>query len=81
MKLLKRPIINIVTNHLIDYPTPINLSYLWSFGFTAAFCLGVQMNSPILAGQQFPSTNSALLCFSPNDFQQVSNPISFLHRF
>ena len=39
MKLLKRPLINIVTNHLIDYPTPINFNYWYNFGLLS----GIQL--------------------------------------
>jgi quinol-cytochrome oxidoreductase complex cytochrome b subunit len=27
----------------IDYPTPINLNYMWSFGSTAGLCLVIQI--------------------------------------
>jgi len=33
----------VVNNHLIDYPSPINLSYAWSFGSLAGMCLVIQL--------------------------------------
>jgi quinol-cytochrome oxidoreductase complex cytochrome b subunit len=30
-------------NHGLDYPTPINISYLWGFGFNALMMLVVQI--------------------------------------
>jgi len=36
-------ILSIVDNHIIDYPTPINISYAWSFGALAGICLVVQI--------------------------------------
>ena len=45
--------LSVLDNHIIDYPTPINLSYLWSFGFTAAFCLGVQIVTGIFLAMHY----------------------------
>ena len=36
-----------VATHLIYYPTPITLTYAWSFGFLAGMCLLTQMISGI----------------------------------
>ena len=36
-----------ISNHLIYYPTPISLTYAWSFGFLAGMCLLTQMISGI----------------------------------
>lgn len=36
-----------VANHLVYYPTPISLTYAWSFGFLAGMCLLTQMISGI----------------------------------
>jgi hypothetical protein len=36
-----------VANHLIYYPTPVSLTYAWSFGFLAGMCLLTQMISGI----------------------------------
>ncbi|KAH0695627.1 hypothetical protein KY289_015915 [Solanum tuberosum] len=37
LSLLKQPISSTLNQHLIDYPTPSNLSYWWGFGSLAAF--------------------------------------------
>ena len=29
----KLPVTSLVTEHLVDYPTPANISYMWNFGF------------------------------------------------
>ena len=39
----KEPMLAFVDSHIIDYPTPTNLSYLWSFGSTAGLCLVIQI--------------------------------------
>lgn len=42
------PIIKLVNFHILDYPTPINLSHRWNFGFLSAFCLIIQIVTGIL---------------------------------
>jgi ubiquinol-cytochrome c reductase cytochrome b subunit len=46
-------LLNIMNAHVIDYPTPINLSYFWSFGFLSAFCLGVQLLTGIFLAMHY----------------------------
>lgn len=36
-----------IDSHIIHYPTPITLTYAWSFGSLAGICLVVQMISGI----------------------------------
>jgi len=38
-----QPILAIVNNHIVDYPTPINISYLWGFGSLAGLILIAQI--------------------------------------
>nr|YP_009490448.1 cytochrome b [Gracilaria textorii]AWH62606.1 cytochrome b [Gracilaria textorii] len=53
MRLLKRPLISIVNNHLIDYPTPINIHYAWNFGFLASICLIIQIITGIFLAMHY----------------------------
>nr|UAT97955.1 apocytochrome b [Ahnfeltia fastigiata] len=53
MRLLKRPIISIFNNHLIDYPTPINIHYAWNFGFLASMCLIIQIITGIFLAMHY----------------------------
>jgi quinol-cytochrome oxidoreductase complex cytochrome b subunit len=53
MKLLKRPILNLINNHLIDYPTPINFNYWYNFGLLSAVCLGVQLITGIFLAMHY----------------------------
>jgi len=46
-------LISIVNNHIIDYPTPINLSYAWSFGALAGICLVIQLVSGIFLAMHY----------------------------
>jgi len=42
-RLNKNSIIAFVNTHAVDYPTPINLSYFWGFGFLSLTMLVVQI--------------------------------------
>nr|YP_010395112.1 apocytochrome b [Grateloupia elliptica]UQJ72553.1 apocytochrome b [Grateloupia elliptica]UYI31681.1 apocytochrome b [Grateloupia elliptica] len=53
MRLIKRPLISIVNDHLIDYPTPINIHYAWNFGFLSAICLGIQILTGIFLAMHY----------------------------
>ena len=43
----KNYLLAFLDNHLIHYPTPINLTYAWSFGSSAGICLVIQILSGI----------------------------------
>ena len=53
MRLLKKPIITVLNEHLIDYPTPTTINYMWSFGFLSAMCLVIQIVSGILLAMHY----------------------------
>nr|YP_009511948.1 apocytochrome b [Melanthalia intermedia]AXI97875.1 apocytochrome b [Melanthalia intermedia] len=53
MRLIKRPAISIINNHLIDYPTPINIHYAWSFGFLASMSLIIQILTGIFLAMHY----------------------------
>jgi ubiquinol-cytochrome c reductase cytochrome b subunit len=61
MKHGSNPIIKLVDHHVITYPTPVNLNYLWNFGFLSAFCLGIQMVTGILLAMNYtPNVDLAM---------------------
>ena len=39
--------------HIVDYPTPINLNYMWSFGATAGLCLVMQIVTGIFLAMHY----------------------------
>ena len=43
----------IVDSHVIDYPAPKNLNYMWSFGSAAGICLGIQLLSGIFLAMHY----------------------------
>jgi quinol-cytochrome oxidoreductase complex cytochrome b subunit len=49
----RNPLIKIVNYHIVDYPTPINLNYLWNFGLISAVCLGIQIVTGILLAMNY----------------------------
>ena len=49
----KNSILSFVDSHIIDYPTPINLNYMWSFGSTAGLCLVIQIITGIFLAMHY----------------------------
>jgi ubiquinol-cytochrome c reductase cytochrome b subunit len=46
-------VLAIVDNHIIDYQSPINLSYAWSFGALAGICLVIQIITGIFLAMHY----------------------------
>lgn len=46
-------LLSFIDSHLIDYPSPVNLSYLWSFGSAAGFCLVIQIVTGIFLAMHY----------------------------
>lgn len=42
-----------VNGHIVDYPTPLNLNYLWSFGSLAGMCLVIQILTGVFLGMHY----------------------------
>ena len=54
--------LNFVNDHLVEYPTPSNLTLFWNYGFLAAMCLVVQIVTGIaLAMHYTPHIDLAFL--------------------
>jgi len=51
----KHSILSFVDSHIINYPTPINLNYMWSFGSTAGICLAIQILTGIFLAMHYSS--------------------------
>ena len=47
------PIIRWTKEHLMDYPTPKNLNYWWTFGAVLAMCLGIQIVTGIVLAMHY----------------------------
>jgi len=51
--LKSHPLVSVVNNMLIDYPTPLNLSFFWNFGSLAGFCLIIQLITGIALAMHY----------------------------
>jgi ubiquinol-cytochrome c reductase cytochrome b/c1 subunit len=56
----ENPVLKLTTNHIIYYPTPINLNYAWSFGSLAGLFFALQIVTGIfLAMHYVPNVSMA----------------------
>ena len=54
MQIIKQPpLLSIINDHLINYPTPINIHYAWNFGFLASMCLIIQILTGIFLAMHY----------------------------
>jgi len=61
-RLMKKSFLDLISNHLYSYPTPINISYLWSFGALASICLVIQIVTGIFLAMHYtPNTAYAFV--------------------
>jgi ubiquinol-cytochrome c reductase cytochrome b subunit len=49
----KDPLLSFIDSHIIDYPTPINLNYMWSFGSTAGIALVIQIITGVFLAMHY----------------------------
>jgi ubiquinol-cytochrome c reductase cytochrome b subunit len=49
----KHPVTSFIASHIIDYPTPTNLNYFWSFGSAAGICLVIQLLTGIFLAMHY----------------------------
>jgi len=49
----KDSILAFINSHILDYPTPINLNYFWSFGSAAGICLVIQLLTGIFLAMHY----------------------------
>ena len=64
------PIVRLAYDSVIDFPTPKNLNYWWTFGGILAVCLGIQIVTGIVLAMHYvPHVDQRLPCIplrSPN---------------
>jgi ubiquinol-cytochrome c reductase cytochrome b subunit len=62
LRILNRPTINILNDHLVDYPTPININYMWNLGSMAGIFLIIQIITGIFLAMHYtPQIDLAFL--------------------
>lgn len=53
LSIIKQPVLSILNDHLVDYPSPSNINYFWSFGSIAGICLVVQIATGIFLAMHY----------------------------
>lgn len=53
MRWNKKSVLTVINNHLIDYPTPVNLNYFYGFGSLAGIMLVVQILTGIFLAMHY----------------------------
>lgn len=53
LSILKQPLLSPLNDHLIEYPTPSNLSYWWGFGSLAGICLALQILTGVFLAMHY----------------------------
>lgn len=62
MSITKQPLLSVINEHLIEYPTPSNLNYFWGFGSLAGLTLLVQIGTGIFLAMHYtPHVDHAFL--------------------
>jgi ubiquinol-cytochrome c reductase cytochrome b subunit len=62
LSILKQPLFSLINDHLIEYPTPTNLSYFWGFGSLAGICLILQILTGVFLAMHYtPHVDLAFL--------------------
>jgi ubiquinol-cytochrome c reductase cytochrome b subunit len=81
LRILNRPIINILNDHLIDYPTPGNINYLWNFGSAAGIFLVVQILTGIFLSMHYTAHVDLAFLSVEHIMRDVNNGylIRYLH--
>ena len=66
-------------SHIIHYPTPITLTYAWSFGSLAGICLVIQMLSGIFLAMHY--TPNIEMAFNSVEYIMRDVPNGWLIRY
>ena len=75
----KTYLLGFVDSHLIHYPTPIGLTYAWSFGSLAGICLVIQIISGILLSTHY--TANIDLAFASVEYIMRDVPNGWFIRY
>nr|YP_010152750.1 apocytochrome b [Aureoumbra lagunensis]QQW50398.1 apocytochrome b [Aureoumbra lagunensis] len=77
----KNYLLSTIDNHIVDYPTPVNINYLWSFGFLAAMCLAVQIITGIFLAMHYTAHTEYAFSSVEHIMRDVNNGwlIRYLH--
>jgi quinol-cytochrome oxidoreductase complex cytochrome b subunit len=70
-----------IDSHIVSYPTPVNLNYLWSFGSLAGICLCIQIVSGMFLGMHYTANVEYAFNSVEHIMRDVSNGwfIRYIH--
>ena len=74
----KHSILSFIDSHIINYPTPINLNYMWSFGSAAGLCLVIQIITGIFLAMHY--TPQIDLAFNSDGLDDLNKNIVTLNN-
>ena len=69
----KQPGLDFLSAHLIDYPSPTNLGYLWGIGSTAGLCLGIQLATGIFLAMHYTANVDLAFASVEHIMRDVNN--------
>ena len=72
-------IFELLNSHLINYPTPANLTYAWSFGSLAGICLVIQIITGIFLATHY--TPNIKLAFNSIQYIMRDVPYGWFFRY
>lgn len=69
----KVSLLSFIDSHIVDYPTPANLNYYWSFGSLAGLCLVIQIITGIFLAMHY--TPHVLFAF--NSVEHIMRDVNY----
>lgn len=75
----KHPLLEALTSHVLNYPTPINLNYAWSFGSQIGLFFALQLVSGILLAMHY--TPHVDLAFASVDHIMTDVQFGYIFRY
>jgi quinol-cytochrome oxidoreductase complex cytochrome b subunit len=70
---MRLPIVRLAWDSVVDYPTPKNLNYWWTFGGILAICLGIQLVTGIILAMHYvPHVDYAF-----NSVQRIQRDVNY----
>src|SRR3989338_3133178 len=73
------PVLRLVNDSFVDYPTPRNLNYWWTFGAILSLCLAVQIVTGIVLAMHYVPTTE--LAFASVEHIMRDVPFGWLLRY
>lgn len=81
MRWNKKFLLSTVNNHIVDYPTPINMSYFWNFGSLSGIILVVQILTGVFLAMHYAANVELAFSSVEHIMRDVNNGwlLRYLH--